>query len=355
MTLRELGWRANEPLPPLAPGEVLGRVAVEHRNAFALYTEAGEISGEVSGRLRHRASSDAGELFPVVGDWVVVRPHSGEAKGAIHAVLPRRTQFVRGAAGMEGVPQIVAANVDVVFLVSGLDGELNPRRIERYITLARDGGAQPVVVLNKADLCDDIDCERRRAAAAAVGVPVLIVSALEGTGVPGLEPAFIDDQTVAFLGSSGVGKSTLINRLLGRCAQRTGLVRSDGKGRHTTTTRSLFARPGGGLVLDTPGMRELQLWEGSAGHESAFADVEDFTGNCRFRDCSHRSEPGCAVLEAVRAGELSQERWESYHKLRREIAYLESKNDPQARDDRNRGEKVRNKAAYRWIQEKRKW
>jgi RsgA GTPase len=173
--------------------------------------------------------------------------------------------------------------------------------------------------------------------------------------MPGLEPAFIDDQTVAFLGSSGVGKSTLINRLLGRHTQRTGGLRSDGKGRHTTTTRSLFARPGGGLVLDTPGMRELQLWEGSAGHESAFADVEDFTGNCRFRDCSHTTEPGCAVLEAVRAGELSQERWESYHKLRREIAYLESKNDPQARDDRNRGGKVRNKAADRWIQEKRKW
>jgi ribosome biogenesis GTPase len=203
MTLRELGWRADESLPSMAQGEVLGRVAVEHRNAFALYTEAGEVSGEVSGRLRHHASTDAGGLYPVVGDWVVVRPHSGEAKGAIQAVLPRRTQFVRGAAGTEGVPQIVAANVDVVFLVSGLDGELNPRRIERYITLARDGGAQPVVVLNKADLCDDVDRERRRAAVAAVGVPVLIVSALEGTGVPRLEPAFIDDQTVAFLGSSG--------------------------------------------------------------------------------------------------------------------------------------------------------
>ncbi len=146
----------------MAPGEVLGRVAVEHRNAFALYTEAGEISGEVSGRLRHHASTDAGGLYPVVGDWVVVRPHSGGAKGAIQAVLPRRTRFVRGAAGTEGVPQIVAANVDVVFLVSGLDGELNPRRIERYITLARDGGAQPVVVLNKADLCDDADRERTR-------------------------------------------------------------------------------------------------------------------------------------------------------------------------------------------------
>jgi ribosome biogenesis GTPase len=354
MTLRELGWRADWAVPAMGPGDVLGRVAVEHRNAYEVYSEAGEISAEVSGRLRHQLAGDSRENHPVVGDWVVVRLHPGEAKGTIQAVLPRRTQFARGAAGSEGVRQIVAANVDVVFLVSGLDGELNPRRIERYITLARDGGTQPVVVLNKADLCDDVERERRRAESVAIDLPVLVVSALEGTGVSGLEPSFVDNQTVAFLGSSGVGKSTLINSLLGRDAQRTGDLRSDGKGRHTTTTRSLIARPGGGLVLDTPGMRELQLWEGGAGHESAFADVEDFAGGCRFRDCTHTNEPGCGVIAAVEEGLLSQERWASYHKLRREIAYLESKSDPQARDDRHRGGKVSNKAFYRWL-DKRKW
>jgi ribosome biogenesis GTPase / thiamine phosphate phosphatase len=355
MTLRELGWRDDEPIPAMAPADVMGRVAVEHRNGYQLYTEAGEFSAELAGRLRYHAEREGPPTHPVVGDWVVVRPRPGEPKGVIQSVLPRRTQFVRGAAGSEGVPQVVAANIDVVFLVSALDGELNPRRIERYITLAREGGSQPVVVLNKADLCDDVDAERRRAEPAAPGIPVLVVSALEGSGLSGLDPSFVDNQTVALLGSSGVGKSTLINRLLGRHAQLVGELRCDGKGRHTTTTRSLLTRPGGGLVLDTPGMRELQLWEGCDGHEAAFADVEDFTGACRFRDCSHVNEPGCAVIAAVQAGTLSNERWASYHKLRGEIAYLDARHDQHARGARKRDDKARNRALYRWLDERKNW
>ncbi len=355
MTLRELGWRDDEPLPEIAPGDLLGRVAVEHRNAYQLYTESGEISAELSGRLRHQVEQKGPVTHPVVGDWAVVRPRPGEAKGVICAILPRKTQFVRGAAGSEGVPQVVAANVDVVFLVSALDGEFNPRRIERYITLSRDGGARPVIVLNKADLCDDVQAHRNRAQSAAPETSVLVVSALEGSGLLGLDPSFVDNQTVALLGSSGVGKSTLINRLLGRDVQRVGDVRSDGKGRHTTTTRSLLTRPGGGLLLDTPGMRELQLWEGGEGHEAAFADVEDFAGDCRFRDCSHVNEPGCAVIAAVAAGTLSSERWESYHKLRGEIAYLAARDDPQSRREFKRDDKVKNRALYRWLDERKRW
>jgi ribosome biogenesis GTPase / thiamine phosphate phosphatase len=353
-TLRDLGWRGDDvPLAP-ATGELLGRVAVENRNGYQLYTEVGDLSAELSGRLRHVSDGGRAPMRPAVGDWVWVRPRPGEAKGVIQIVLPRRTQFVRGAAGSEGVPQVVASNVDTVFLVSAIDGEFNPRRIERYLTLARESGVEPAIVLNKADVCSDVDALRLQAAVVAPGVPIFVVSALEGYGLSGLSPAFMDNRTVAFLGSSGVGKSTLINRLIGREAQRVGDIRSDGKGRHTTTRRELLLRPGGGLVLDTPGMRELQLWEGGDGIDAAFAEVEDFAAECRFRDCAHRDEPGCAVTAAVRSGRLAAERLESYQKLRREIAHLEARADDRVREERKRNEKVQNRQLYRWLDQKKK-
>jgi ribosome biogenesis GTPase len=346
MTLEQLGWRGpREGL--VAPGESLGRVAVEHRDGFVLYTEAGEIPATLAGRLRHEAEA----VWPAVGDWVAFR--AAPDRGTIHRVLPRSGVFTRKAAGRAVAAQVVAANVDVVFLVAGLDGNFNPRRLERYLALAREGGVDPAILLSKADLCDDPAEASGRAEAVAPGVPVHAISTVTGLGLAGLEAYFSGDRTVALLGSSGVGKSTLINALLGRDAQRVRAVRDDGKGRHTTTHRELILRPGGGLLIDTPGMRELQLWGGGEDLGDVFSEVDAIAPRCRFRDCSHTSEPGCAVLAAVRDGTLPEDRLRSYHKLQGELRYLESLQDESARAERKRKEKVLTRAAYRWLVDKR--
>lgn len=356
MHLHDLGWREGDHTAsiPLPAGDVIGRVAVEHRNGYGVYTEEGEFSAEISGRFRHSAERDGPAGLPAVGDWVILRPTLAGERATIREVLPRSTQFTRKVAGRDCAPQIIAANVDGVFLVGALNGDFNLRRLERYLTLAWECGAQPVIVLNKADLCDDQAGERARAAAIAPDVPVHVVSAVSGVGVAELAGYFEGCRTMAFLGSSGVGKSTLINRLLGRELQSTEDVREDGKGRHTTTRRELFLRPGAGLVLDTPGMRELQLWAGAEGVETTFAEVEDLASQCRFRDCRHENEPGCAVNDAVRAGALPAERLHSYRKLRGEIRYLEEKQDDRARADRKREEKRLNAALYRRLEQKRR-
>src|SRR5262249_48612390 len=246
MTLEQLGWRGpREDL--VAPGESLGRVAVEHRDGFVLYTEAGEIPATLAGRLRHQAEA----VGPPVGDWRAFR--GGRDRGTIHRVLPRSGVFTRKAAGRAVAAQVVAANVDTVFLVAGLDGNFKPRRLERYLALAREGGVDPAILLSNADLCGDPAEARGPAAAVAPGVPVHAISTVTGLGLAGLEAYCTGDRTVALLGSSGVGKSTLINALLGRDAQRIQAVRDDGKGRHTTTHRELLLRPGGGLRIATPG------------------------------------------------------------------------------------------------------
>jgi ribosome biogenesis GTPase len=362
LTLDQLGWRGeHSAIEALAArGEEAGRVAVEHRGGYLVYAEAGEVLAEVSGRLGHEARRGEGPGLPAVGDWVAIRRHPGENRATIRAVLPRRSVFARKVAGRETAAQVIAANVDVVFLVAALDGDRNDRRLERYLTLAWASGASPVIVLNKADLCPDPTTAAEPIEAAAPGVAVHVVSALSGLGLEGLEAYFRDGATVALLGSSGVGKSTLSNRLVGRDAQATQAVRDDGKGRHTTTRRELIARPGGGLVVDTPGLRELQLWEGAEGVPTAFAEVEDLAARCRFSDCAHEGEPGCAVRAAVADGSLPAERLASYRKLRGEVRHLEARQDKRLLAEQNRRNKVQHRrtgsgtAGYDWLARKQR-
>jgi ribosome biogenesis GTPase len=258
-----------------------------------------------------------------VGDWVAY------AGGLIHGVLPRRTAFVRRAAGNETVEQVLAANIDTVFLVMAFYRDLNPRRLERYLALAWESGADPAIVLTKLDLADDADAAITEIESVALGVPVHPVSAVTGEGLDELEPYLGPGRTVVLLGSSGVGKSTLVNALLGEERQATKEIRAfDGRGRHTTTARELIGLPGGGLVLDTPGMRELQLWEAAEGLIGTFGDIDELALTCRFSDCSHESEPGCAVRDAVDADRL-----ESWRKLGRELRHLELKQDARARSE----------------------
>lgn len=314
-------------------GLVPGRVAVQHRGAYDVLVADGEARAGLPGRLLHDAG-DKREL-PAVGDWVALDPPDA-GQSTIRAVLARRTAFVRTAASDQhriSEQQVVAANVDTVFLVSALVDDYNLRRLERYLVLAWESGAQPVVVLTKADLADDVEGAVAEVESIAVGVPVHAVSNVTGEGIDELRPYFAGSRTVAALGSSGVGKSTLINSLSGEEVMATGDVRRDGRGRHTTTRRELIPVPGGGFFLDTPGMRELQLAEASGGMSETFEDVTELAAECRFSDCAHESEPGCAVQEALREGTLDPERWTSYKKLQRELAMLERKLDARARSE----------------------
>jgi ribosome biogenesis GTPase len=329
LSATELGW--NEQLeehfrPHAEDGLVAGRVAVEHRGAYAVYTEDGDVWAELAGKLRHDALG-RGEL-PAVGDWVALQPGAGR-KATIRAVLPRRTKISRKVTLGETEEQVLAANVDTILLVSSLNGDLNLRRLERYLATAWESGAQPAIVLNKADLCpeDERTGLVAEVEAIAFGVPVHTVSALTSEGIDELAPYLAAGRTVVLLGSSGVGKSTLTNRLLGRQYLATNELREDGRGRHTTTQRELVQLPGGGLVIDTPGLRELQLWESSDGLAEAFEDVAELEAACRFSDCAHESEPGCAVREAIASGSLAVERLDSYRKLQRELARLERRRD----------------------------
>jgi ribosome biogenesis GTPase / thiamine phosphate phosphatase len=329
--LTALGWspgRQEEFEPYAAGGLAPARVAAQHRGGYVVYAEGGERPAEVAGRLRHEAVSASD--FPAVGDWVAVDDVPDARAATIHAVLDRATAFSRKAAGDEAVEQVVAANVDVVFLVSAFGDDLNPRRIERYLAAGWESGAEPVIVLNKSDLSVDLSADLAEVEAVAFGVPVHVVSCLAGAGIDELRAYLSGNRTVALLGSSGVGKSSLLNRLVGWERQNVQGIRADGRGRHTTTFRELVPLPGGGLVLDTPGMRELALWDAAGGVEDAFNDVADLAAACRFADCQHQTEPGCAVQAALADGSLEEERLESYRKLQRELDHLELKTDPRA-------------------------
>jgi ribosome biogenesis GTPase len=334
--LARLGWGADfeqEFEQYEAAGLVPGRVAVQHRGAYDVLAAGGEVRAGLPGKMLH----DAGDVadLPAVGDWVALDPPI-EGRSTIRAVLSRRTSFVRTMASDQhrlSEQQVVAANVDTVFLVSALVDDYNLRRLERYLVLAWESGAQPVVVLTKADLSDDVDGAVMEVESVAVGVPVHAVSNVTGEGVDELRPYFAGNRTVAALGSSGVGKSTLINSLSGEEVMETGAVRRDGRGRHTTTRRELIAVPGGGFFLDTPGMRELQLAEASGGIEEAFDDLYELFSRCRFSDCAHDQEPGCAVNAALREGRLDAERWKSFQKLQRELAMLDRRLDLRAKSE----------------------
>ncbi|MGO4126207.1 ribosome small subunit-dependent GTPase A [Inquilinus sp. YAF38] len=316
--------------PHAAQGLSPARVTVQRRGAYTLITPQGEMTSHLSGRFAHEAQE--GE-YPVTGDWVAVSVPPDKASATIHAVLPRRNAFTRKAAGPgRPVAQVVAANIEVAFLVTSLNAERNARRIERYLATALESGAAPVVVLTKADLCDDRAPALAEIEPLTRGVPVHVVSAVSGEGIEGLRGCFAPGQTAVLLGSSGVGKSSLVNALAGMERMATGGIREDdARGRHTTTHRELVLLPDGRLVLDTPGMRELGLWDAEAGVATAFDDIEALAATCRFGDCRHEAEPGCAVRAALEDGRLDGDRWRNWGKLQRELAHLGRREDPVAR------------------------
>jgi ribosome biogenesis GTPase / thiamine phosphate phosphatase len=330
--LDQYGWSdaLSQDFQPYADqGLSPGRVIVQQRGLYRIATDAGEHVAELSGRFAREAEAGG---YAVAGDWVAATLRSDGGRALISAVLPRRTAFRRRAAGSAGGVQVVAANVDVAFLTVALNADFNLRRLERYLAAGRESGALPVVVLTKADLCETVAEHLAQVEAIALGASVHAISARAGEGLEALSGYLEPGRTVAVLGSSGVGKSTLINALAGAEIMATQAIREDdGRGRHTTTHRELLQLPNGALILDTPGMRELGLWDADAGLAATFEDVEALASQCRFRDCAHRAEPGCAIRAALEAGELDPERWASYGKLKRELDYLDRKEDPAAR------------------------
>ena len=329
LNIDTLGWNSHFSIEFgrfAGAGMVPARVASAHRHIYSVLCEPGELVAEVSGRFRREAARPAD--FPAVGDWVAVSPRPAEDRATIHALLPRASCFSRKAPGEKTEEQVVAANIDTALIVMSLDRDFNLRRLERYLTLAWGSGVQPVVALNKADLCAEVERRVADTEAAAVGVPVVALSAEEGRGVEELRAHLPAARTAALLGSSGVGKSTIINRLLGAELLATAAVReNDSRGRHTTTHRELIILPFGAIVVDNPGMREVGVWGGEEDLGGAFADIEELAAGCRFSDCRHRAEPGCAVRAAREEGRLSEDRYRSWLKLGRELAFLAMQRD----------------------------
>ena len=331
-TLAALGWTDELEAAFTAHAErgfEPARVVAEHRGGYYVRSERGDRLAHARGRLRDEEIHGG---MPAVGDWVAVVDATGD-RFAIEALLPRRTKVSRKTPWLKAEEHVLVANVDTVLLVTGLDGDFNPRRLERYLVAAWDSGADPVVVLTKLDVCDDIE-KVVEAGDIAVGVPVIAMSNVTGEGVDRVRPLLQPRKTFVLLGSSGTGKSTLVNRLAGRTLMQTGGLRNDGRGRHTTRHRQLLALPGGAILIDTPGLRELQVWEGDV--DGAFSDIAEIASACRFNDCGHGVEPGCAVREALNRGALDPGRWASYLKLQRELRAIEARSSTRVRRELKR-------------------
>lgn len=299
------------------------RILSQEKGFYRIISDKGKKLAEVSGKFQFQTtvSSD----YPAVGDFVLVNWNESGNSAIIESLLPRKSAFIRKAAGGSQQEQVVAANIDIVFLCMALNNDFNLRRMERYISIAWDSGAMPVVVLTKSDLCDDLEQKLAEVSTIAFGVDVLVTTSTEENGYEELLPFISEGKTIAFIGSSGVGKSTLINRLLGKELLKTSGLRNDDKGRHTTTHRELFLLPSGGMVIDTPGMREFGMWDNDTGIERTFMDIEELAAQCKFRNCTHTNEPGCAIQKALTTGELEINRWQSYQKLKAENDYMEDK------------------------------
>ena len=349
MTLKDLGWNEffeKAFVPHQTEGFSVGRVAVQHKTQYLLYTEFGELHGEITGKLHYLA--EGVHDFPAVGDWVVIHARPEEQAATIHEILPRQSTFSRKIAGTKVEEQIVASNVDVVFIISGLDLDFNLRRLERYLVLALESGAMPVLILNKTDVCNDLQERKREVGTIAPNIPLHMLSALHDEGLDAILSYLKPGVTGALLGSSGVGKTTIINHLLGQDIYPTMEVREgDNRGKHATTRRELILLPKGGMLIDTPGMRELQLWGGANGVEEVFDDIKRLAEQCRFRDCTHGTEPGCAVQKALGQGKLEESRYRSFQKLRKEIAYQNRRID----EGEQRKEKERIKRISREIKQ----
>ncbi|MFD1850834.1 ribosome small subunit-dependent GTPase A [Oceanobacillus bengalensis] len=337
--LRKLGWSStNEDQDT----QLMARVTTVQKNSYRISDGEMEFLAHVSGKFLNDAGSSLD--FPAIGDWVEVKKLRDEGKAVINRVLPRKSRFIRQAAGEVTEAQIVAANIDTVLIVNSLNHDLNVRRIERYILSTYESGAMPVVVLTKKDECTqrEVDQAISQVEEVAIGVPIIAISSVSGEGMVDLLEHLPIGRTAALLGSSGVGKSTLVNTLLSSEVQETkGIRESDSRGRHTTTHREMFMLPNGALIIDTPGMRELQLWQGESAIDTTFQDVEQFTDKCRFTDCKHETEPGCGVKAAIGNGELTKDRFQSYVKLQRELAYEKRKQDQKAKlNEKNRWKQV---------------
>lgn len=338
MNLEQLGWK--EAFGEKDQTTIVARVISEQRQIYKLHDGENELTGEVSGKFQFQATVKSD--YPSVGDWVVIDPLKEENKAIIQKVLPRISQFSRQSAGGKTEEQVVAANIDYVFLVMALNNDFNIRRLERYLLVAYESGANPIIVLTKKDLCDDLPSRIAEVEEIAFGVPIHSVNSTNGEGIEEVKNLVSEGKTVSLLGSSGVGKSTLLNALIGESKQVTQDVREgDDRGKHTTTHRELFFLPTGGMVIDTPGMRELQLWGGEEHINSTFSDVDELAKTCKFTDCTHEKEPGCAVNEAIQNGVLDAQRLTSYRKLMKELAYAERKQDASlARLERDKWKKM---------------